>query len=259
MTGVRQELAKHTDLFLLIVLAVTSTAAVVIGLPPAVRLVFVLPLIFFGSGYALMVAVLPAHPLPPGEQLLVAIGGSLAITIVAGLLLAVSPLGLGPLPWTLVLAAVTVVGTGVGWARRTTRGLEGPRLLAGPVPWRDVLPVALAAVAAVAILLGTRAIAAQQEPPPPAQLWMLPAADRSTNAQLGVRASSPGSDYVVRITTAGTLLAEYTLTLQADETWQSVVTLNAEERQRPVVARLFESGEELELRFVVLQPMSDDS
>lgn len=244
------------DLLLVAVTAFAAVLAVLLNLPVVVRLILALPLVFFVPGYALMCALFPARPLPAVERLLISVGASFGITILAGLVLA-RVVGLSATSWTIMLALFGMAGAGVAWLRRKRAATERPYVQLPTVRLRDALPLAVAAVAVIAIIVGTRVIAAQQEVPPPAQLWMLPLADGSFDAQLGVRAGPAGGAYVVQLTSAGVLVEQFDFSLAPGETWETVVDFSAEERQRPIVGRLYEGGSQLEIRFVVLQPPVD--
>jgi Protein of unknown function (DUF1616) len=251
-----RRIVPYPDLLLIALIGIAAVVAVVLNLPVVLRLVLALPLVFFVPGYALVSALFPARPLPALERLLISVGASFAITILAGLVVA-RVFGLSATSWTVTLALFGVVGAGLAWLRRTRSSDTRPTLQLPAISTRDALPVAVAALAAIAIVVGTRMIAAQQEAPPPAQLWLVPVADGSFDARLGVRAGPAGGTYAVQLTSAGVAVEQFDISLAPGETWETVVDLTAEERQRPIVGRLYEGGSELELRFVVLQPPVD--
>ena len=252
----RLRYARDLDLLVTAALAVASVPAVALAVPEPLRFVLALPLVLALPGYSLLMALLPDNALPALDRVLIGGGASLALSILVGIVLGISPLGLGPLTWALGLSLPTVVLCGVAWWRRQ----GGTRLPTGtttPVALRPLAILGVTTVAVIGILVATRAIAARVEPLPPVQLWMLPAGPDTTAAMVGVRGGEPVGEYLIRLTSAGALLYEFRVTLGSGETWQELVPLTQLDRQRPVVARLYHVDDLAEIRFVVLQPMID--
>jgi hypothetical protein len=247
----------HRDLIFAGVFAVIATAVVVIDAPPILRAAFSIPLVLFLPGYALINALLPSKELPAVERLTIAIGASLSLTILWGFLLAVSPVRLGAIQWTVMLAAATLVLLIVALHRRGQRHEPSPSLTIPRLRSLDAVLLAAAALSLVGVIFGMRIITAQLEEPPPALLWMLPASDGTLGAQLGVRAGRPEGGYLVRVTSAGVTLHEFRLSLDIGETWETLVAFTEQDRARPIVARLYDATGDQELRFVVLQPPPD--
>ena len=259
MNRYRDELIRHSDLVVLSVLALVAVAVVGLELPPPVRLLPALPLIFFAPGYVLQAALFPASPWPPVERTLLAVGVSLVSTIVVGLVLAAASIPLGPVSWTVALAALTLFAAAVAWFRQSHLEATPTGFGLPPLRWRDAILITLAMVGTVAVLVGTRAIAADREVAAPEQLWLLPRDDGSLDARVGARAGGAGGAYVIRLTSAGALLEEFTVQLEPGQTWEQDVPFSEEDRRQPIVGRLYIQGEETELRFVVLQPHPDVS
>ncbi len=205
----RARLLRHPDLLVLSVLALLAVIAVWLNLHSVVRLVLALPLVLFAPGYVLYTALLPAGPLGPIERTLVAVAGSIVVTILLGLVIAAVGFPLNPTSWTVALALFTAVGSGVAWFRM--RGWRMPATSDDVPPIRaiDVLALGLALIGVIAVVVGTRVITANSEAGVPEQLWLLPAADGSLNARLGMRAGADGGSYVIRLTAAGELLNEF--------------------------------------------------
>ena len=244
------------DLVIILALAVAALVAVALPLPTPLRFLLALPLVLALPGYALVAALIPDNSLPLLERALIAGGASLALSILAGIVLAVTPIGLGPLQWALGLTGLSASLSALAWLRRR-RVPPFPTGSRSTIGLRAAATLSIAGLAAVAILAGTRALAAEMEPLPPVQLWLMPAGPETTNALLGVRGGEPEGDYVIRLTSAGALLHEYSVNLATGETWQQVVVLDEQDRERPVVARLYHGDDFSEIRFVVLQPPPD--
>jgi hypothetical protein len=243
------------DLALAGVIALAALAAVSLEVTPVLRVALAVPLVLFLPGYAVGAALLPSRSLEPIERFLVSLGLSFGLTILVGIALGLSPAGLGPLSWAVSLAGVTLVGCLVALARRVRARIAGPGFARPVVPLGGALLILLASVLLADVLLGARLVALQQEAPAPEQLWML-RGDAPEDVRLGVRAGPGGGEYTVRLSSAGELVQRFDLELAEGETWQTLASVPAEATRRPLVARLYRAGSEIELRFVVLQPES---
>lgn len=241
------------DLAICALLAVGAVLAVVLELPAAIRLLLAVPLALFLPGYGLLSALLPRGGLATVERAIIAVGASVALTIIGGIALALSPVRLSPLSWSVMLAAVSLATLALAWRRRTVAGVAGPRFSRPAVPLAGAVMILIASLLLADVLLGARFIAGQQFSPPPEQLWMLPT-ESARQVRLGMQAGAGGGEYVIRLSSAGETVAEYALELAETEQWQTELTVSAEQRAGPLVARLYEGGGDIELRFVVLQP-----
>jgi hypothetical protein len=257
MRGRSAIMLDQRDLLLVIVLAALAVAGVALDLHPLLRSALAIPLVLLLPGYGLVTALLPSLVLPAVERLLLAVGSSIAITILTGLALAGSGLGLSALGWALSLGLTTIVVSGVAWARRVQRGIRGPGFAMTRMPRMGALMMVVALLVVVNVLLGSRLIASEQQNPAPAALWLLPLNDEPLEARMGVRADGDGGPYRVRLSSGGSVLQEHHLELDDGEVWELIVEFSDEVRQRPVVARLYEGTSEAEIRFVVLQPIVD--
>jgi hypothetical protein len=253
MTGPRSRPLMQQDLALAALLALAGVTSVALDLPVGVRLLLTVPLAVFLPGYGLLSALLPSSSLAAVERTIIALGASIGVTVVGGIVLALSPVRLGPLSWSVMLAAVSLTALAAAWLRRTRAGIRGPRFSRPAVPLGGAVLILVASLLLADVLLGARFIAVEQVSPPPAQLWMLPG-DAPRQVRLGMQAGPDGGDYVVRVSSAGDIVADYQLDLDATEQWQVELTVSEEQRAGPLVARLYEGGSEIELRFVVLQP-----
>jgi len=233
--------------------ALTSVLAVVVDAPPLVRLVPALLLVLFAPGYVFQSFVFAGGELPTLERLVISVAGSIVLTILVGLILAAMAIRLEPASWAVALALLTFVGAPIASLRRrrrptVARGVERPSMRR-----RDAVPLVLAGLATIAIIAGTRTIAADQEPPGPPQLWLLPS-EGGFGAYLGMSAGGLGGSYTIRLTSAGELLQEFNISLVAHEGWEQDVVFDANDRTQPIVGRLYDDADD-ELRFVVLNPI----
>lgn len=250
---------EQPDLALAALVAMAALLATTLGLSPILRTLLAVPLVLFLPGYGLVSAIFPSLVLPAVERLLLSIGLSISVTILAGLAMAATGVTLAALSWAVVLAVITLVVCAVAWVRRARRGLAGPHLTIARMPRSGIVMVFVAVLIAADVLLGSRLIAEQQQAPVPAQLWMVPISGQPNDALLGVRAGGTPAEYRVTISVAGDQIYEFALDLAAAEVWERNVNFASELRARPIVARLFEGTSDVESRFVVLEPQTNDS
>ena len=248
-------LLAHRDL-IAAALYVLATAAVFFLPIPILRAVIVIPLVLLVPGYALVSALFPALVVPTVERLLMSVGASLALVIGIGLALAFSGLGLTPVNWLLALSFASLLLLGVAALRRDANGITPPAFRVAPMSRLGALAVVGAVLIVANVLVGSRLIAGDQQANPPLQLWMVPVPGDDLAAEIGVHADDAGGRYTVIVSSAGAVVADYDIVVPAQETWTTVVEFTPDVRSRPIVARLYEAGETVEARFVVLQPIT---
>lgn len=258
MTGISpRAVIDQRDLFAAALVTGAAVASVMLGFPQLVRIAFVVPLVLFLPGYAIVAAFFPGLVIPAVERILLAIGVSLAVATLVGLGLAASPIGLGPIQWSLALGIPTLAVVFVAWFRRIRRGLVGPGFNFARMPWIGGLMVLIAALLIANVVVGTRINAYQNQSPPPAELWMVPVTDRPNDVLLGVRTGATAADYRLVISAAGDPIHEFHIILGVQETWEQTVTFTSDLRDLPIVARLYEGESTTEIRFVVLNPATN--
>ena len=244
---------SHWDLVLSSVFGVAAVVAVTLNLPSLFRIVPAIPLVLFLPGYVVSAAILPGG-LSRAETLAVAIATSICLAILIGLALGRSPVGLNPVSWTVSLAAFTVLTAMLARWARARRGVQPPTVrLRRPIGVADLAVVGFVILAVTTVIWATRSVA-QEEAPPPAQLWLVPSEEDPLTARLGMRAGAQGGDYSMRITSRGQLVSEFSQNLAPGEQWQIDVAFSPDQRAGPLVARLYEGEALIETRFVVLQP-----
>jgi hypothetical protein len=209
--------------------------------------------VLFLPGYALLNALTPGRSLDPIERVLVSLGLSFAATIVAGILLAVTPIRLSAISWALTLAGLTLAGSVIAWVRRARAGIQAPDIPRLTASRGAVALMLIAALIAGDALLGNSLEAAQQDKPAPEQLWMVPAGP-ADEVRLGMRAGPGGGNYSIRLSSAGNVIESFQLTLAEGETWERLVIVPAQTSQDALVARLYSATDGAELRLVFLQP-----
>lgn len=110
------------------VLAMTTAH---VSLPPGLRLVLGILIVFVVPGFALATAVLPDRQLARSERLLASIGLSVVITVCAAVALAAAPIGLSRQSIALALGIVTLLCSAIaayriykGEVQRSARSRE---------------------------------------------------------------------------------------------------------------------------------------
>jgi len=186
------------------------------------------------------------------EKLLLAVAASIGLTMLVGFGLAALGLPLDRVNWATALSAIAIGLAIVAWVRRWSRGIVFTLARLPGMPLRQAAIALLAVLVFADAVLGSRLLAGGQFGAPPEQLWLLGGGD--STAQLGLRAGPDGGDYLLRVTSAGNIVAEYSLALGQSEIWQMALALDPVEAQLPLVARLYRAGEEVEIRYVTLQP-----
>ena len=211
-------------------------------------LVLVLP------GYVAAAALFPADTLQRVERLVTSLGLSLAIAILGGIALNLTPWGLRTSTWAPLLAGVTVCMGGIAAARRYSRErrdaakgraslrLYGlPRLSPAALSnWagRLAVPQALMLGAALLITVGAVVIRAsgqlQQNPVQDAtatQLWIQPVNQGGAPAiQLGMTNWRTGvTQYQLNLTSKDVTVHQWNITLRPGATWQTTVVLSPKE------------------------------
>lgn len=224
-------------------LVVTVLAAILCAVWTAVpwlRIAAGLPLVLVLPGYALSTLIVPDGPRARGKispalwRSMWTAGLSLAVAVLGGLLLNLTPAGLTRVTWTLSIAGLTVLAAAVsGWRRRRS----GARLWRFSRPAPATRLAACYALAAVAIAGGAICLAAAsagwQHHPGFAQLWLVPGRGTAAGARatLGVRSGYAGARmfHVVLRNGSGAVVT-WDFSLGAGQTWQQTISAPAGQR-----------------------------
>src|SRR4051794_27602344 len=145
-------------------LVVAALAAVLGGLAaigpldgfPLLKALLTIPLVLFLPGYALVTALFPSMVVPTVERILMAIGGSIVLAIVVGLVLGALPLHLSTGSWAAVLLTLTLALIVVAWARRTRSGIVGARPHIARMPLRAAVLLGISVLIVADVVLGAR-------------------------------------------------------------------------------------------------------
>jgi uncharacterized membrane protein len=177
---------KFYDLLLVLLLATVGggvAIAFVEGEP--IRTVLTLPLVLALPGYALTTAILPNRTLGFPERLAFSLGLSLAVGVLGGLALNLTPWGLQTNSWALLLSGFTIGAACIALLRRT--GRADIRQMRFKLGIYQGLPLAVAVAVAGAALAVAINGAIRHPSQGFTQLWILPANGATTDVvQLGV-------------------------------------------------------------------------
>jgi uncharacterized membrane protein len=216
-------------------LAVTIGAAiglVVLRGIPIVSFAAIL-LVLFLPGSAIVAALLPRAAMASWELVITSVGVSLALVIATGLFLNVTPGGLDPTLWTILLAAITAGSAVIAIVRREAgRAAGAGPLVAGPSSLQLPLPSRRdawqigAAVAVVLIIVGATRIMVASQPSHFTQLWMTEGAERGA-VEIGVKnAEGEGETYLLQLHSEGATYPDVQFGLNGDGVWRDIVQLD---------------------------------
>lgn len=182
-------------------------------------LVLVLP------GYTVMAAVFPGKKLDTVVRLMVIVGVSLAVTVITGFLLNLTPWGLSADTWAVALGDTAFVANGIAWYRSYNLPVARVRI---PISLRQSLIFALAVVLIIAALQVARIGAMESQQTGFTQFWMLPDHQPNTVTVGIANREAAAVKYRVDVKVNGTVLREWSPpALQAGETWTETLTVPA--------------------------------
>jgi uncharacterized membrane protein len=205
---------------LVVATAVDQTAARVV---PAILLALVAP------GYALSVALLP-QVRDRFERLLLALGLSVCVIVIGGLILDLTPWGLTSLSWGISLAAFTLAACALAQRRRSAAvparaGDATPREFLSRAARRRALTVSSIGAAAVAAMVVAAVLIARQ-PSSSAHvdgftaLWAVPVKQSDASFSIGIRSDEVRTTSYRLIARAGQkVVLRRNLTLRPREEW----------------------------------------
>jgi hypothetical protein len=209
-----------------------------------IRILLALFLAFLAPGYLLLRALYPQNGPTGAERWALVIGCSIAIVVIQGLLLELTPGGITATgtAWAMGVTVVGLAAIAVARARR-----EGQRLLPrrGSLRSRNGSVLRLAAPCLIVVLLGIVAVDIARDSATDAsrrssftQLWLIPHGDE---LQLGVKSFEPESTrFALTVSVGRRELTHYDFALPAASTFTKRLALpRSASATDPVAARLF--------------------
>jgi uncharacterized membrane protein len=226
---------NHRSVDIFAVVAITLvTAVLALLVPPDIMLIRILtlPLVLVLPGYALTSSLFPRRVFGVPERLVFSLGLSLAVVILGGLALNLTPVGLRASSWSVLLSGITLAASAVALVRRRGQSTSAPGWLrAGnfSFTFRQGLLLGLAAV----IVCGAVAVsiigALRQSYPGFTQLWILPAggAIAENAVRLGVsNMESTAMEYRLAVNVDGKVVKEWpSIDLNPNEKWEATLVL----------------------------------
>jgi uncharacterized membrane protein len=243
---------RSIDLVVVSAVTLLSFTVTIFGVDNTlVRATSGLPLVLLLPGYAALAALFPSRRFGAIERLVLSIGVSIAITILGGLLIHVTPWGLQHYSWVSLLGGLVLLGTAVAAVRRS----DNFCLTMQSIRFKRVDAFVLGLALTVLVAGGAVAVyAAQyQYTPDYASLWMLPSEDVENSVRIGVRNGSWATTYRLRIRTGDETIREWSsLSLEEEERWEVTVSLPSEiTEDNPVEALLYVEDHLVEPEFHV--------
>ncbi|MHB1131403.1 MAG: DUF1616 domain-containing protein [Chloroflexota bacterium] len=248
--------ARRDVLIGVVALALLAPLTVLAGWPlDTLRFVAAAALILVLPGYALSALLFSGSSFAWQERVLFAVGLSLAVTVLGGLLLNLTPWGLQTESWLVWLSGVTVIAGSMALARSPL--IAGSGIGSARLGKRAAGLVAMAAFVVVLALVQARAGAVLLSNADTVQFWLLNGEGTAANeVQLGLRSLEAGPTvYTLEVWSEEALLHEWpTITLAPGELWEATLRL-PEGTPRPGVIEglLFIAGQEDVYRRAVLR------
>lgn len=231
---------SHADLVITAALALAALLVNVIGTTSAdiaespLRIVFGLLLALVLPGYALAQAMFPSRILSLSEQLMLGVGLSLGSSVLGGLVLNLTPLGMNTSSWAVLLGGITLVAClAASYARVQLNG--DPEGFGRPSSTLALLrqwPVLLSAIALVVAAVVFARNEANNDPVPIVQLWMLrDEKAASPTVRIGINnVNSKATQYRLRLQLhSGRVLQDWpTITVPPATGWETHLDLGAQ-------------------------------
>jgi len=240
---------------------VASAVALAPGLDWRVSLPVTLLLVLFLPGYAVTLAVMPGGVHDTPTMLVLSVGTSLGIAVIAGIVLGLSAPGIGTGSWVVLLLAITFVSLIVASVR--SHGLQEPAPAARTEPrtsrrLRVVQALCFGVALFVTAWSGAIAIRAVEDQPRSGftQLWIQPTANPDT-VLVGIHnAEHRQLNADIRLTIGDALQTEWSATIDDGWTWQATATLPGfAAGAQPVQATLtLAENPDVPYRYVTLWP-----
>lgn len=208
-----------------------------------------LPMVFVLPGYALSLALFAKNTLGGVERALLSVGLSIAVVIIGGFFLNLTPWGLQPFTWLVLLVGITVLVGLVGLLNRRAPVWMARRTLRLEIPGRAVL------VFAAALVLLLLALRVAQLPSPAnvvegyTALWLVPSNPTNPDVvELGLSSAELETvSYQLKLQVNGQTIQEWNpITLAPGKPWQQTYVLpsskGAPQQVRALLYRLDSPG-----------------
>lgn len=222
------------------------------GLQGPVRILLGAPMVLIVPGYAVHAALEPSRRSGWPERLAFALGVSLSLAALLGLVLNLGEAGLRRETWTGGLAVITLAGCGTAAVRQR----KAPDLFVLPTSAprrRDAFSFA-GVLAVGAIAFGVATASAQQPRQGFSELWLVPA-DTGFAPSVGLRSQelSP-TVFRVQVASGASILLDSSFTLEPGQSWQT--NLEPPDPTLPLDATAYRDGSDVPYRHTHVAPQS---
>ncbi|HEU5098938.1 MAG TPA: DUF1616 domain-containing protein [Roseiflexaceae bacterium] len=171
----------------LLIVILAAGAALLVALMPvdnlALRTLVALPIVLLVPGYATQAAIFPSRVMSTVERGLFSVGLSLAVTVLGGVLLNLSPWGLQQISWAVLLGAVTLLMCSIALLRRLWYGGGGVSIPEAPSLGHTLL-FGLAGAIVIGAIAIARTPVSSQGLQGYTSLWLLPSANGDARSVL---------------------------------------------------------------------------
>ena len=217
-------LRQQNDLLLPLGLSLVALVVVLTGIFPSfLQVILEIPFLLFVPGNALLCAILPGFTHSRLERLLFAMGISLGLLVIVGLILNFTPWGLHVTTWSLTLFFASTVFTVIAIWRRNKASVSKPAPVKLYLPPRQVIFLSLSAV----VIIFSVVFAFYPKPAMGIQgytsLWVTPgSAAQENTVQIGIHSQELElTQYTLIVSHNDQLLKQWSdIYLEPGGTWQ---------------------------------------
>ena len=222
-------LNRQSDLHLGVVFTLIVVVLTLSGfLPPVLQAILVIPFFLFVPGNALIWAMFPAANLRRMERFLFAIGSSLGVMILSGLVLNLTPWGLQTNSWLVILSVVALVASAIAIWRRRKIPVEASTPEQFYMPGRQVSLLSLATMVVGFALILAFTPQLSHKIQGYTSLWVLPESEMQPGTLLvGIHSQElETTHYHLVITFNGQSIQEWLdISLPPGATWQRSISV----------------------------------
>ncbi len=228
---------KNLDLFVVLLLTIIGSVVATTSFAGGIiRVMFTLLLVLVLPGYALTEALFAKRSMDLPEKLAFYLGLSLAVGVISGLILNLTPWGLQTGSWVILLDGLTVGAACVAMVRR--RDVPAMRQISLRLSFRQGILFGLAVAIAGAALAVASLGVVRQPTQAFTQFWILPVEAANENTvELGIsNMETVDVNYRVEILVGGIVLNAWDpVTLQHGEKWVVEYTLPQKQSETELV------------------------
>jgi hypothetical protein len=222
---------RYGDLLLGITLTLLLIGQTVFGILPSIfQAIIAGPFLLFVPGYALITALIPNLNISRLERFVYAIGLSLAVIILSGLVLNITSWGLQQTSWLLTVTMITIIASAIGILRRKQIPSKESTSVRFYLPLRHGILLALAIVVIGLALKLTLTPQSLNNIQGYTSLWIVPEPmDQPDTFLVGIHSQElENTQFNLKVTYNHSLQQEWSdISLTPGDNWQQSITLPA--------------------------------